>query len=313
MADRTGPAAISIGALIDAALSAGKAVASLLDMGTETVALSFWQNADGVKLEPLADEIALLFGSWGSHGPAGGPMPRPRISALSCYGNVLGGDEDALRTRASLEALVDMAPRFGSEVVGCFAGRLPGKSVPDSLEAWKLCFGPLAELAAKRGVTLAFEGCRLGDTWKTGKWNIAINPDAWTLMFDSLPGAPLGLEWEPSHQILSMADPLVQLEAWADRIVHVHAKDAHIDRASLAIHGIFGSTKTGAERIAGRGDTDWASVFSILGGQGYHGAVDVEIGADPEFHGGRELEGIGLALSHLRSARAALGPSAPAV
>jgi len=282
---------------MDAAATPAPVLPRLLSCGAEAVALSFWESIAGTDLGSLATDVHEILS-------AQAPVDRPAaVSALSCYGNVLGGDEAASLTLSSIESLIRHAPDFGAPVVGCFAGRLPGRSVPDSLEAWKRKFGPLADLAAARGVTIAFENCRLGDTWKTGKWNIAINPDAWQLMFDALPGAPLGLEWEPAHQILAMADPLVQLEAWVHRVVHVHAKDARLDRVALALHGMYGSTKTGAECLAGRGDTDWAAVFSLLLRGGYRGTVDVEIGADPEYHGGRELEGIELALAWLREAR----------
>ncbi|HUW70159.1 MAG TPA: sugar phosphate isomerase/epimerase family protein [bacterium] len=296
--------AIRIGALIDAAATPVQSISRLLSLGVETVALSFWGNIAGTDLGSLAAEVSELLVA---NAPAGMPVG---VSALGCYGNVLGGDSAASLTLSSIESLIRGAPDFGASVVGCFAGRVPGRSVPDSIEAWKKAFGPLAELAAGQGVTIAFENCRLGDTWKTGKWNIAINPDAWQLMLGALPGAPLGLEWEPSHQILAMADPLVQLETWARRVVHVHAKDARIDRAALALHGIHGSTKIGVECRAGLGDTDWAALFGLLMRNGYRGSVDVEIGADPEYHGEREFEGIELALAWLGKARTAAASAA---
>lgn len=294
---RRGSAAIRIGALLDGAASPERAAPELLGLGLECFALSYWLRLGGRELAALAAAMEAALGG------------RGRVSALSVYGNVLGGDEAAAETLRSLEELIDTAPVFGAPVVGCFAGRLPGRSVPDSIEAWKSAFGPLAERAARAGVVLGLENCRMGDTWKTGKWNIAINPDAWELLFAALPGAPIGLEWEPAHQILALADPHAQLEAWAPRVVHVHAKDARIDRMALAERGVHGSTKVGRECLAGEGDTDWRRVFSILAKSGYRGAVDVELGADPDYRGGREAEGIGRAAAALFAALSDPGPA----
>jgi sugar phosphate isomerase/epimerase len=255
----------------------------------ESWSLSFWQGLGGADLASVADALREGFG-----------MP---ASAISVYGNPLSGDEAGVETMSALESLVEAAPAFGAPLVASFAGRLPGTSVPDSLGAWKAAFGPLCERAAALGISIAFENCRFGDTWKTGRWNIAICPEAWELMFDALPGAPIGLEWEPSHQVLALADPLAQLEAWAGRVLHVHAKDARLDRGLLAERGILGPNRLGEECLAGKGDTDWGAVFSILSAAGYAGSIDVEIGATPGYRGEAAFEGIAIAREALLGAR----------
>jgi sugar phosphate isomerase/epimerase len=287
-------AELLIGALIDSG-EAPAMVAALLPMGFESFQLSFWDSVGSVDLPALADELRSAVEGSGAV-----------MSAIGVYGNTL---DPAGRTRASLEALIEEAPAFGARIVSCFAGRVPGASVPDSIAAWKEAFGPLSEKAAARGLTLALENCRLGDTWKGGKWNIAINPDAWELLFDALPGAPIGLEWEPSHQILAFADPLAQLEAWADKVVHVHGKDAVLDRTALALRGAYGSTKAGREALPGFGDADWEDLISVLLRKGYAGSVDIELPADSEYRHGREIQGFAAALGALKKARGS-APSA---
>lgn len=282
--------------MLDGAASPETALKALGHLGLESVALHFWKDRGATDLGRLSASLGLAMEAAAVPG-----QRKPVVSALSCYGNALGGGEEARRCLSTIKDLIAAAPAFGAPVVGCFAGRLPGRSVPDSIEAWKAAFGPLAEEAQARGITIAFENCRLGDSWKTGNWNIAINPDAWALMFDALPGAPLALEWEPSHQLLSLADPLVQLGAWVHKVAHVHAKDARIDHRALGLHGIHGSTKAGVECLPGEGDTDWRELFSILSSAGYRGSVDVEIGAIAAYQGAREAEGIEKAVNHLRA------------
>ena len=271
---------VLVGGARDDAPSSARA---LLALGFDCFEIEFWENIGHVDLAGLADSFAVLREAGAS------------VSSLGVYGNTLDPDGTTL---ASLRALVRAAGSFGAPIVSCFAGRVPGKSVPDSVESWKAAFGDLADEAAALGLSLALENCRLGDTWKTGKWNIAINPDAWELLFGALPGAPIGLEWEPAHQILALADPQVQLAAWADRVIHVHGKDARIDRGALAVKGYFAARKIGSECLPGGGGGDWTEILRILSSAGYGGSVDLELPA--EGAGPREHDRLASSLDYLR-------------
>ena len=137
-------------------------------------------------------------------------------------------------------------------------------AIADSLGPWKNVFGPLVRRAEDRGVRLGMENCRMGGTWKRGSWNIAIGPDAWEMMFDAIPSTSLGLEWEPCHQLLCLADPLAQLERWAPRIFHVHGKDANVRWDVIRERGLFGTGEWAVQRTAGFGDSDWAEIIRVL-------------------------------------------------
>jgi sugar phosphate isomerase/epimerase len=293
---KTGPAAdrgrIPIGTLIKGLESPEKAIRRLCSLGFECFQVSFWESIGKADLVKLGAELRETAESLGT-----------KIHTLSIYGNLLRGDEAAAETRRGLKELVGAAGCFGADLVGCFAGRLPGTPVPASMEQWKRIFSPLAEEAEKRGVRIAFENCRMGDTWKTGKWNIAINPDAWDLMFRAVPSPALGLEWEPCHQVEALADPLFQLREWLPRILHLHGKDARIDRKLLAEKGLYGLKRWAVSCFPGRGDTDWRAVFALLREAGYRGTVDIEGWNDEEWSGDREIEGQRRALEYLRTCR----------
>jgi sugar phosphate isomerase/epimerase len=286
--DLASPLRPLLGALVYAD-AAPSLIPKLLERGFESFQIAFWESVGATDLSALADELASALAGSGA-----------AITALGVYGNTLDPESPTL---ASLEALLEVAPRFGAGILSCFAGRKPGASVPDSLPRWKEVFSRLAERAGARGLVLGLENCRLGDTWKTGKWNIAMNPDAWELLFEALPGAPIGLEWEPCHQLLGFADPAAQLESWAPRVVHVHGKDATVDRRALALRGAYGSSKAGRESLPGSGDSDWGALLEILLRSGYSGSVDIELPADMERGGERELEAFSGALGALASAR----------
>ncbi|MDR2019716.1 MAG: sugar phosphate isomerase/epimerase [Treponema sp.] len=293
---KAGPAAIRgkipIGTLIKGLESPGETIRRLCSLGFECFQIFFWESTGDVDLIRLGTELREAAEFLGA-----------KISALSVYGNPLRGDEAAAETLRGLGELIGAAGYFGADLVGCFAGRLPGTPVPASMEQWKRTFSPLAEEAEKMGVRIAFENCRMGDTWKTGKWNIAINPDAWDLMFRAVPSPALGLEWEPCHQVEALADPLPQLREWLPRIMHVHGKDARIDRKLLAEKGLYGLKRWAVSCFPGRGDTDWGHVFFLLQEAGYGGTVDIEGWNDGEWSGDREIEGQRRALEYLRTCR----------
>lgn len=286
--------AIPIGTLVKGAEDPARAILDLAPLGFEAFSVMFWETTGDLDLLGLAAAVREAAEETGTV-----------VSSVAVYGNVLRDDETGRRTLRDLESLIRAAGEFGCPIVSCFAGRVIGASVPASIEPWKAAFGPIVELAESRGVRIAFENCRLGDTWKTGKWNIAINGDAWELMFDSIPSSSIGLEWEPCHQVESLIDPLAQAETWMSRIIHVHGKDARIDRALLAERGLYGEAKWHASCFPGNGDTDWARLFSILDAGGYTGTVDVEGWNDANWSGKKEIEGQRRALDYLLGCRAA--------
>jgi sugar phosphate isomerase/epimerase len=188
-----------IGTMIQGNDNPAKAISALHPMGFEGFCLYFWETIGDADPGKLAAEVREAAEQRGTV-----------ITALDIFGNPLRGDETGEVTWRNTRELVRRAKDFGCSLVGCFTGRIPGTSIPDSLEAWKKLYSPLIEEAEQLGVRIAFENCRFADTWKNGKWNIAINPDAWELMFQAVPSRSIGLEWEPCHQVQSLADPCAQ-------------------------------------------------------------------------------------------------------
>jgi sugar phosphate isomerase/epimerase len=143
----------------------------------------------------------------------------------------------------------------------------------------------------------------MGGTWKRGRWNIAIGPDAWRMILGALPSPALGLEWEPCHQLLCLADPLAQLEEWAPRVIHVDGKDANVDWNVIRCQGLFGAGEWAVQRTAGFGDSDWTAIIRTLNRAGYKGTIDIEGWDDPLYKGDREMERQILGLRYLKQCR----------
>ncbi len=283
---------IPIGTLVKGNADPASEILRLAPYGFESFSIMFWQHTGDLELNRMAEEVSSTIDQTGIS-----------LSSLSIYGNPLEESEKGERIRGDLKKLIELSPRLSVPVVSCFAGRVPGASVPDSVGRWYEVFAPLAEKAQRLGVAIAFENCRLGDTWKRGKWNIAINPDAWDLMFSTLDSPSIGLEWEPCHQVEALADPLPQLESWIHKILHIHGKDSRIDHAMIRERGLYGKGSWHASCFPGFGDTDWTSLFGILRASGYRGTVDIEGWNDADYCDEKEIEGQLHALNYLKSSQ----------
>jgi sugar phosphate isomerase/epimerase len=292
---------IRIGTVVPAHDRTAAVIGQLLPQGFESFQISFGARVGDFDVAGLA---AAVRGALDAHAVTAAD-PACRVSAIGVYGNPLTSPE----TVADWETLIDAAPAFGCDVVAGFAGRIPGRPVPDSFSRFAAVFGPLARRAEDRGVRLAFENCEKRGTWEHGDWNIAHAPRAWDEMFAALASPVLGLQWEPCHQIVSFVDPLPQLRKYAARIWHIHGKDAMLRRDVIREHGIRGGVSYVQHRFPGRGETDWREVFDILRLAGWRGSIDIEGFHDPVFRDALETTGQVAALAHLKACRG--GPFVP--
>jgi sugar phosphate isomerase/epimerase len=125
------------------------------------------------------------------------------------------------------------------------------------------------------------------DEWPGGK-NLATTPDIWRRMFEEIPSLHFGLNFDPSHLVLQQMDYLAPLGEFRDRLVHLHAKDARIDRAALDRHGVFSYPKLWhTPKLPGLGDVRWGAFFGALTDAGYDGHVAIEV-EDRAFEGSLE-------------------------
>lgn len=105
----------------------------------------------------------------------------------------------------------------------------------------------------------------------------------------------LGLNFDPSHLLWQMVDPVCFLNEFSGRIYHVHMKDAALQlngRAGiLASHLNFGQPGRGWDfRSPGRGGVNFEEIIRTLNQIGYDGPLSVEwedSGMDRE-HGAKE-------------------------
>jgi sugar phosphate isomerase/epimerase len=283
---------IRIGTMAGKGARTAAYIGEILPHGFESFQVNFWQRLGEVDLGRLANEVNETIAGTGT-----------MVSSLGMFGNPLEDEPDAEETRRGWEACIDNAHLFGTDLVCGFAGRLRGKPLPESLPRFKEVFGELTKRAEDRGVRIAFENCPMGGNWSSGDWNIAISPDAWELMFDAIPSANLGLEWEPCHQLCQLIDPMPQLRTWVPKIFHVHGKDATVYRDIIARHGFQGPHTAVHHRHPGFGDSNWTDIISELRRHGFKGSIDIEGWHDPVYKDDLEMTGQVAALNYLKRCR----------
>ncbi len=284
---------IRIGTLVDGkGKDPANYIRQILPHGFESFSLTFWQTLGDVDLKALAGSVREALGDSGAV-----------ISSVAIFGNPLDSSPIDQETWRGWETLIDHAHLFGADIVSGFTGRIRNKPLPESLPRFKQVFGELCHRAADRGVQIAFENCPMGGDWNTGDWNIAHNPAAWTLMWDALPDATWGLEWEPCHQMCQLIDPIAQLHEWAPRIIHVHGKDASILWDIVKLHGIASSHPFVFHRTPGFGDSDWTDIISELRMAKYTGTIDIEGWHDPVYRDRLEMTGQVYGLNYLKRCR----------
>jgi sugar phosphate isomerase/epimerase len=283
---------IRIGTMAGKGKDTAEYIRQILPHGFESFQINFWKSLGDVDLRQLAGEVQpILDGS-----PA-------VISSLAVFGNPLGETEEDAACREAWRQCIEHAHLFGCDIVAGFSGRVRGASIPDSIPRYKKVFGELTRTAQEKGVRIAFENCAMGGNWESGDWNMAINPNAWELMFDALPSDYIGLEWEPCHQLLQLIDPLPQIRKYGDKIFHVHGKDATIHRHVLQEQGLYGGQPWHYHRTPGFGDSNWADIISELRAIGYTGSIDIEGWHDPVYKDELEMTGQVHALNYLKRCR----------
>lgn len=185
--------------------------------------------------------------------------------------------------KAIEEGIYDRDPSVKDR--GNMIRRIPIRSLDQVADV----FGPLVELAEKKGVKLCFENCPL-------MGNIAISPVMWQQIFARLDSPNVGLAYDPSHLVWEMIEPYSPIREFGDRIFHFHAKDTRIHRERLARTGFLTDFSWWNYCIPGTGELDWGRLLDLLKEIGYSGTISIEH-EDPAYEGSLEAVEQGLLLS----------------
>ncbi|MCC7476456.1 MAG: sugar phosphate isomerase/epimerase [Pirellulales bacterium] len=202
------------------------------------------------------------------------------ISALGYYANSLAEDANEAQTvRAHFRKVIDAAPLLGLENVNGFIGANRQLPLEENMKLFAEVWPDVIRYAEDRGVKVGIENCPMlfPHTWPFGV-NLARTPAIWRRMFETIPSLNFGLNYDPSHLVMQLIDPVVPIAEFGPRIFHTHAKDMRVNRDQL---NEIGSLELPMDRstakVPGLGDVPWGQWIGALTGAGYDGPVCVEV------------------------------------
>lgn len=211
---------------------------------------------------------------------------RVTISALGYYANALSVDaSEAELVQSHFRRVIDAAPLLGLSNVNGFVGADQNSGLEDNFKRFEKVWPDIIRHAEDRGVKIGIENCPMlyDRTWPFGV-NMARTPAIWRRMFEAIPSLNFGLNYDPSHLVMQLMDPIAPIREFGPRIFHTHAKDMRIDRHRLDdIGSLEPPMLRSTAKIPGLGDVHWGHWIGALTDAGYNGPVCVEV-EDEAFH-----------------------------
>ena len=196
------------------------------------------------------------------------------------------GEPEGVRQRAAeeMKATARAAKLFGADVVTGFTGSsvwamlyfFPPTSQADidaGYQDFARRWRPILDVFQAQGVKFALE---------VHPTEIAYDIVTMQRALEAIDHHPsFGVNFDPSHLIHQFVDPVAFLDAFPDRIFHVHVKDArvHLDGRSsiLSSHLSFGDHRRGWDFVSpGHGDVKFDPIIRTLNRIGYAGPLSVE-------------------------------------
>ncbi|MFN5645906.1 MAG: sugar phosphate isomerase/epimerase family protein [Sphingobacteriales bacterium] len=202
------------------------------------------------------------------------------ISGLGYYPNPLDPDHEKRDFYfGHIKKVITAAARLGVPVVNTFIGRDPRLNLQENLEQFKAYWPPIIAHAEQQGVKIGIVNCPMlftYDEWPGGK-NLAISPAIWEQMFEIIPSAHFGLNYDPSHMIWQQMDYLKPLLEFKHKLFHIHLKDAKLFKDKLDRVGIMATPlEYHSPKLPGLGDVDWKKFLNGVRESGYAGPVVIE-------------------------------------
>ena len=196
------------------------------------------------------------------------------------------GEPEGVRQRAAeeIQNTARAAKRFGVDVVNGFTGSSVWGAFyffPPTTQAYVQAgyddfaarWLPILDVFREEGIKFALE---------VHPTEIAYDLITSQRALDALSGhESFGFNFDPSHLIHQFIDPVEFIDAFGDRIFHVHVKDSRVQltgrNSILASHLDFGDPRRGWDFVSpGRGEVRWDPIIRALNRIGYDGPLSIE-------------------------------------
>lgn len=220
-----------------------------------------------------------------------------RLVALNCSGNPLHPDESIAKSHAEItRKTVRLAGLLGVDRIVCMSG-CPGDSPASKYPNWVVASWPEDFLEV---LTWQWEARLLpfwGDVQAMARaegiqklcfelhpGNCVYNASSFRRLREAV-GPTMAVNLDPSHFFFQGIDPLMVIRSLGDSIAFVHAKDARVDPANLALNGSLDLQPGRPVRELvwayrtlgyGHGESFWADFVSALRSIGYDGVLSIE-------------------------------------
>jgi len=196
------------------------------------------------------------------------------VSSLgSTQNHIVANLEQRAGVNATFAKVIALAGRLGVPYVATASGTLPEKPLADQVsEIVRVYTEKYFPACQKYNVKILWE------PWAGGP-NIATGPVGFEALFKAFgDAAPVGLQYDPSHLVWQMMDPIQCARDFVDKIYDVHLKDTEILWPVLRRVGIrpLNSARWWRFRLPGFGQVDWKAFFTVLMDAGYAGAMNIE-------------------------------------
>src|SRR5690242_9198148 len=169
--------------------------------------------------------------------------------------------------------IIELAGKLGIPYVGTASGKDADqpfdKQVDDIVRVYNERYFPVCQANKVRILWEPYPGGP----------NVAISPAGFEALFKGFGDSPyVGLQYDPSHLVWQMMDPIQTARDFVDKIYDVHLKDTEIRWDVLRRCGInpVNRAQWWRFRIPGLGSINWAEFFTVLQSVGYTGAMSVE-------------------------------------
>ncbi len=205
------------------------------------------------------------------------------ILPVGIWGN---GDPEGVRRRAA-EAMVrtaSAAKAFGVDTVNGFTG--------SSVWGKLYFFPPTTQADVEKGFKdFADRWIPILDAFRKHNVRFALEVHPTEIAYDIITArraleavrshSHFGFNFDPSHFIHQFVDPVQFLEAFPERIFHVHVKDSRVrltgSNSILSSHLDFGDPRRGWDFVSpGRGDVRWDPIVRTLNRINYRGPLSIE-------------------------------------
>ncbi len=196
------------------------------------------------------------------------------ISALQVTQNHIAADADRRgRENAYFIKAIELAGKLGVPYIGTASGKDPKKSLKEQVDEIVRVYNEKYFAACEK-----YRVRILWEPWPGGP-NVATSPVGFETLFKGFGNSPfVGLQYDPSHLVWQMMDPIQTARDFVDKIYDVHLKDTEIRWPILRRGGInpVDDADWWRFRLPGLGSIDWPAFFTVLQDVGYTGAMSVE-------------------------------------